>query len=252
MPPGDFWGMGGGDMPCDGCREAISAGLDGEQLLDEAAAVATHVEGCRECRSFAERAARITRLTRTRLAEPTPDLATAVAAAAPRPRRRIGVDAVRVALGGVGIAQLALAVSGMVGGEAGAHHGAVELAGASAAHLANESAAWNVALAVGFLWARRAAHDSPACCRCWPRSSGCWLRSACSTRSRAGSTPVGCSRTGWSCSGWCCCGCCGGSATVVVGSGGWARRAVDRSAPGLRRRPDDGDGLRPSARHRAA
>ena len=158
VPGGDYYRMG-----CEECREAISAGLDGESLPGEELAVAAHVDGCPECRRFAEQAARVTRLARTRLAEPTPDLTEAVVAAAPqhrrRPRRRVGVDGVRLALGAVGLAQFALAVSGIV--DAGAHHGTVELSGASAAHLANESSAWNLALAVGFVWAaagtRRAA-----------------------------------------------------------------------------------------------
>ena len=138
-------------MGCDDCRQAISAGLDGESLPGEEAAVAAHVERCAECRRFADEAARVTRLTRTRSAEPTPDLTAAVLATARHLPRRIGADAVRLGLGAVGLAQFALAVSGMV--DAGSHHGSVELAGASAAHLANESSAWNMALAVGFLWA---------------------------------------------------------------------------------------------------
>jgi predicted anti-sigma-YlaC factor YlaD len=145
--PDDLSGMG-----CDDCREAISAGLDREERPGEEAAVAAHLASCAECRRFAEQAARITRLTRTRIAETTPDLTAAITTAAHRTRRRhVAADAVRMALGAVGIAQFALGVSGVVG--AGMHRGAVELAGASAAHLANESSAWNLALAVGFLWA---------------------------------------------------------------------------------------------------
>jgi predicted anti-sigma-YlaC factor YlaD len=142
----DYSGMG-----CDDCREAISAALDGEEQPGAEAAVAAHLEGCAECRWFGERAARITRLTRTRAAEPAPDLVATVVAAAPPSRRRVGADAVRVGLGAVGIAQLGLAVSAIV--DAGAHHGVDELAGASTAHLSNESSAWNAALAVAFLWA---------------------------------------------------------------------------------------------------
>lgn len=142
-------------MRCDDCREAISAGLDGEALPGEEAATAAHLDGCADCRRFADRAARVTRLTRTRLAEPVPDLVAAVTAAVPqRPGpapRRPSVDAVRVALGAVGLVQFTLAVAGLIG--AGGGHGGPELVGASAAHLANESSAWNVALAVAFLGA---------------------------------------------------------------------------------------------------
>jgi predicted anti-sigma-YlaC factor YlaD len=137
-------------MRCADCRDGISARLDGEDLPGEAAAVDAHLAGCAECRRFADRAAHVTRLTRTREAEPGPDLVAAVVAAAPPARPRLGAGAVRLGLGAVGLGQCALAVSGIVAVGA-AHHG-VELAGASAAHLSHESAAWNLALAVGFLW----------------------------------------------------------------------------------------------------
>jgi predicted anti-sigma-YlaC factor YlaD len=138
-------------MGCDDCREAISAQLDGEELPGEAALVAAHTQGCADCRAFAERAARVTRLTRTRPAEPGPDLVAAVVAAAPRRPARSRVGALRVALGAVGLGQFALAVGGVVAaGTSG--HDAGELGGATAAHLVHESSAWNLALAVGFLW----------------------------------------------------------------------------------------------------
>jgi predicted anti-sigma-YlaC factor YlaD len=149
----------------------FSARLDGEELPGEAEVLDTHLAGCAGCGAWAERAARITRLTRLRLAEPETepetepedtvatviaphreavlDLVAAVVAQAP-PRRRVGPGALRLALGAVGIGQCALAVSGIVG--VGGDHGAVELAGASAAHMAHETAAWNLALGVGFLW----------------------------------------------------------------------------------------------------
>ncbi len=138
-------------MTCGDCRDAISARLDGEDLPGESEQVDAHVARCAGCRAFAERAARVTRLTRTRAAEPVPDLTAAVLAAAPAPVRARRADAVRVALGAVGIGQFAVAVSGVVAGAG--HHGTVELAGASAVHLSHESSAWNLALAVGFLWA---------------------------------------------------------------------------------------------------
>lgn len=140
-------------MRCEDCRDAISARLDGEEQPGEAAAVDAHLEGCADCVRFTDRAAHVTRLTRTRTAEPDPDLVAAVVAAAPPPppRRDGAVAAARWALGAVGVGQLALAVSGVVAAGA-THHGGVELAGASAAHLSHESSAWNLALAVGFLW----------------------------------------------------------------------------------------------------
>lgn len=137
-------------MRCADCREALSARLDGEELPGESAAIDDHLAGCAACRSYAERAASVTRRARMSPVQETPDLVATVLAAAPPPRRsRAG--AVRVALGAVGLGQCALAVSGIVTA-GGAHHGGPELAGASAAHLINESSAWNLALAVGFLW----------------------------------------------------------------------------------------------------
>lgn len=139
-----------------GCLEfhnAISARLDGEEQPTEAAAVDAHVAGCADCSAYAEHAARVTRLTRTRAAESAPDLVATVLAAAPAPRTRwLRPLPVRLALGAVGLGQCAMAVSGIV---AAGHHGADtgRLAGAGLAHLTHESAAWNLALAIGFLWA---------------------------------------------------------------------------------------------------
>ncbi|OLT11888.1 hypothetical protein BJF78_25500 [Pseudonocardia sp. CNS-139] len=140
-------------MRCADCREAISAQLDGEGLPGEAASVEDHLAGCPDCRAYADRAARITRLARTGLAEPAPDLVAAVLAApAPPARRARAAFAVRVALGGLGLGQAALAVAG-IAGAAGHGHGEVQLGGASATHFAHESSAWNLALAVAFLLA---------------------------------------------------------------------------------------------------
>jgi predicted anti-sigma-YlaC factor YlaD len=137
-------------MGCDECREAISAQLDGEETADDERAVAAHLRTCPDCRHFADRAARVTRLTRTGVAEPGPDLVGAVLAAAPPPRRRRAETAVRLALNVVGAGQLALSLAALVDATGGGH---AEMAGASMAHMAHEGAAWNVALGVGFIWA---------------------------------------------------------------------------------------------------
>jgi predicted anti-sigma-YlaC factor YlaD len=144
MERGDTWA-------CGDCRDAISARLDGEDLPGESDRVDAHLARCADCRAFAERAARVTRLTRTRAAEPVPDLTAAVLAAAPPPVGARRADAIRLALGAVGVGQIALAVSGVLAGAG--HQGTVQLAGASAVHFSHESSAWNLALAVGFLWA---------------------------------------------------------------------------------------------------
>lgn len=138
-------------IECAECRELVSARLDGEQGRSDA--VDAHLQRCADCRAFADRAAAVTRLARTGAAHPTPDLVGPVLAAAaglrPVVRRRRSAVAVRLGLGLVGLGQVALAVAGVVSaGWAGA--GDVHLAGASAAHVAHETSAWNLALGVGF------------------------------------------------------------------------------------------------------
>ncbi|MGI5126374.1 zf-HC2 domain-containing protein [Pseudonocardia sp. CA-107938] len=141
-------------MGCLEFRNAISARLDGEEQPSESAALDAHLATCADCAEYADRAARITRLTRTRVAEPGPDLVAAVLAAAPPPpRRRLRAFPVRMALGGVGVGQFGLAISGIVVAGHHADMDAAQLAGAGIAHLTHESAAWNLALAIGFLWA---------------------------------------------------------------------------------------------------
>jgi predicted anti-sigma-YlaC factor YlaD len=171
-------------MRCEDCREAISARLDGEELPDGApgadadAAVDRHLDGCAECRDFAERAAYVTRLARIRPAEPTPDLLPGILAALDADRadsssedepvrhpeqqgrvtgarRAWALGGVRIALGLLGIGQVGLAVTGILAATAtaaGPSHGS-SLAGATMVHFSHESAAWNFAIGVAFLWA---------------------------------------------------------------------------------------------------
>jgi predicted anti-sigma-YlaC factor YlaD len=136
---------------CTQCREALSARLDGEDSEAERDRVDVHLVTCPACQAFADAAARVTRLARTTVATQEPDVVAAVLAAAPRSRRPQLIVAARMLLGLVGLAQAELALVDMIG----AHnigHGGVVLQGASLAHFAHESAAWNLALGVGFLW----------------------------------------------------------------------------------------------------
>jgi predicted anti-sigma-YlaC factor YlaD len=148
-------------MRCEECRDAISARMDGEDAGVAAEEVERHLGGCARCRGFADRAAHVTRLTRIRPAEPDHDVlpallvaldAGAARPAPPRGWRAVVRDSVRVALAVLGVGQLALALSGVIAA-AGASGGAHRLAGASMAHFSHESAAWNLALGVAFLWA---------------------------------------------------------------------------------------------------
>lgn len=155
--PGD-----GNPADCTQCREALSARLDGEESTPERGALDAHLATCAACRRFAEQAARVTRLTRTAVATQEPDVVAAVLAVAPRPRRLQLATVLRVMLGLVGLAQGDIALIGVLTAQSGAHGSqGVMLEGASIAHLAHESAAWNLALGVGFLWiARRSPQTS--------------------------------------------------------------------------------------------
>src|SRR5438445_4718848 len=140
---------------CLDCRDELSARLDGEDAPRTRAAVDAHLDTCAECRRWFDDAARVTRLARTGLAHSTPDLVEAVRAGSPVARGAWLRVALRVLLALAGVGQLALAAVQIVGDQVdGGHagHGGGELAGASMLHFAHESAAWNLALGVGFPW----------------------------------------------------------------------------------------------------
>lgn len=149
-------------VDCTQCTEALSARLDGEESAAERGAIDAHLAACPACRRFTDEAARVTRLARTTVATPEPDVVDAVLAAALRSRRPLLGTVLRVLLALVGLVQVEVSIIGML-----AAHGSgrgtqgVVLQGASITHFAHESAAWNLALGVGFLWvARRSARTS--------------------------------------------------------------------------------------------
>jgi predicted anti-sigma-YlaC factor YlaD len=121
-----------------------------------------HLATCAACRRFGDEAARVTRLARTSVAIQEPDVVAAVLAATPRLRRPQLITALRVLLGLVGLAQIEVAFLGMLGAHTSGHgFQGIVLQGASVAHFAHESAAWNLGLGVGFLWvARRSSRTS--------------------------------------------------------------------------------------------
>jgi predicted anti-sigma-YlaC factor YlaD len=149
-------------VDCTQCKEALSARLDGEESAEERGAIDTHLASCAACRQFADEAARVTRLARTAVATQEPDVLEAVLAAAPRLRRPHLITVVRVLLGLVGLAQTEVAFLEVLGAhDSGDGSQGVVLQGASVAHFAHESAAWNLALGVGFLWvAKRSSRTS--------------------------------------------------------------------------------------------
>lgn len=117
--------------------------MDGETEPVPPDATDEHLHGCADCRVWHERAAELSRSLRVRAAIDVPDLSAVIMANAPVPVRGWWP---RLALGGVAVAQLALALAQVFGvGDTVAHGGG--------GHLFNESTAWNLALGVGLFWA---------------------------------------------------------------------------------------------------
>ena len=128
-------------MECTRVREAISAGLDGEEPGVLPARIDAHVRRCGPCRAFRARAAAMQDAVRG-AGEPVPDLAPRIVDDVTRPREPLVEWPVRVALFTLALAQLLLAVPGLVfGSDEGAP-----------IHIAHEAASWDVALAIGFMF----------------------------------------------------------------------------------------------------
>ena len=148
---GNFSGPGADypPMTCDEVRAGLSARLDGEDPGAPAAALDEHLGGCPACVQWLARAEQVTRAARLQPVE-VPDLTapilaavaadarsrTDAATAASRSRRQV----LRLAIGVAAIAQLVLAVQGMLGGW-GVH---------AEPHISREMASFDAALAVGF------------------------------------------------------------------------------------------------------
>ncbi|GAA3524791.1 zf-HC2 domain-containing protein [Amycolatopsis ultiminotia] len=135
-------------MSCEIFREALSARLDGEAGPLPEDQVDAHLTTCAACRTWYERSAALRRSMLVRAAPAIPDLTARIMAETPAPpREKWGL---RVALALVGLVQCGLAFAQLLGmdtGMHGAHSGFLE------GHLLNESAAWNLAVGVGLLWA---------------------------------------------------------------------------------------------------
>jgi predicted anti-sigma-YlaC factor YlaD len=131
-------------MECSRAREALSAVLDGEPTATPGAELTAHLRGCMACRRFLDRARALDALTHAAQSD-APDLSeeVLVAARAQRHRPDPWVSGLRLGLVAVAVAQLVLAIPGLVyGSDEGAP-----------IHIAHEVGAWDVALAVGFLFA---------------------------------------------------------------------------------------------------
>jgi predicted anti-sigma-YlaC factor YlaD len=124
-------------------REAASARLDGEPLGMSAASLDAHLAACPSCGRWAESAASVTRQLRLGAAA-VPDLTAAITADVALPARRVlrRRAVLRAALVLIGLVQLGLALPALAGDSVGM---------AMAVHAAHEAAAWNLALAAGFV-----------------------------------------------------------------------------------------------------
>lgn len=140
---------------CDAYRELLSARLDGEATPSETAVAETHVAICQRCRQWYEKAVTVTRMARFQTAAAGPDVVDAVLPAAPGAGRARLASGLRMVLGVLGTAQLALgayqAVT-LIAADQGAGHADAVISGATAGHLWHESAAWNLAVGAAFIW----------------------------------------------------------------------------------------------------
>lgn len=134
-------------MQCQTCRDALSARIDGEETGVPEHLLELHLGSCGRCRSFAADAAVLRRRLAVRPAEAVPDLTGAILAGAPV--LGAGPPAGRPAAPGhgsrwlllaVALTQLALALPGLLGREAGA-----------SVHVAREAGGWDLALGVAWL-----------------------------------------------------------------------------------------------------
>lgn len=132
-------------MTCELCRESLSARLDGERPAVDDPDLQQHLKACVACRRWNEAAVSVTRSLRIAPATPVPDLTESILAAA-APVESAASPTGRIPLAIVGALQLLLGVAQLVGMDHTSHLG---MAGAE--HLFNESAAWNLALGLGFL-----------------------------------------------------------------------------------------------------
>ena len=121
--------------------------MDAEEEPAPSDQVEEHLAGCESCRRWQDAAAGLTRTLRVRPAEHTPDLTDQILAAVSVPAGQPRRATLRWALGGVAFIQLVLGLAQLLGVD---HTGHLA-AGDGSQHLFNESTAWNLGLAVGFL-----------------------------------------------------------------------------------------------------
>jgi predicted anti-sigma-YlaC factor YlaD len=134
-------------MDCNSAREAISAAFDGEAFDGEAAELELHLESCRGCVEWRERAHTVTRRARIAVAPTAPAapqslIEAVVASAANRPWQQVSsLTKARLGLAAVAVLQLAITVPPLILGSD----------RDAPIHIAHEMGAFDLALAIGFL-----------------------------------------------------------------------------------------------------
>lgn len=139
------------DVDCSSYREALSAQLDGERppLPDDQ--VSEHLAGCQDCASWLRRAESLRKTMTVVPAPRVPDLTGSIMAGARVPKPWLG-KSVRIALGVVAVVQLGMTLAQLFGFATGMG-GHAGHAGSMTTHLSHESAAWNIAVGIGLLFA---------------------------------------------------------------------------------------------------
>ena len=127
-------------MECSRARETISAALDGEGSVTELRRAEAHIRRCEACGAFRAHAVEL-QGTLQEARTPVPDLTSHIVDGVARDHEWTVEPWVRIALFALGLAQLALAIPGLLGNEEGAP-----------IHIAHEVGSWDVALAIGFIF----------------------------------------------------------------------------------------------------
>ena len=133
-------------MTCDSFREALSARIDGEPAGLPDTVIDDHLARCSACHAWAAAAEALAGSARIHSAQAIPNLAADILRTARQqswPAGDSSLRPLRWGLGLVALLQLVLTVSSVL---AGPHVG-------PPAHVAHELGSWDLALAVGFLFA---------------------------------------------------------------------------------------------------
>ena len=143
---GNFWATANDyhGVNCEPFRNALSARMDGEDPGLPEAALERHLVRCAACRSWAGDAEALARAVRVAAAEVIPDLTPQILAAwAVDDTTTTGRRWARIGLATAAVVQLLLALPVLLFG-----HDV-----ASSLHVAHELASWEIAMAIGFLFA---------------------------------------------------------------------------------------------------